>query len=313
LSEVSGPGFSGATLESVTLNDGTRLVVKRISPSWDMAMRATHDRGRAATLWTSGALDRLPPSIDHAIVAAEPEGDGWVIVMRDVSSALLPEGHSLTRAQFRRVFAAARDMHRAYRGVRIDDLCTLTDHLSTLTPAAMAQFADRDDWLPRMLPRGWELFDDLVPNDIAAAVRAIHARPALLAAELERSWTTMLHGDLWIANFGLLPERVVFLDWGLATCAPPVLEFTMFLTGCWSRVTATRDEMITDIRALYGDDHDERALQLAFIATFSEFGWNKALDVVEHPDPALRAQEEGELHWWIATVRAALESTWSPV
>ena len=40
--------------------------------------------------------------------------------------------------------------------------------------------------------------------------------------------------------------------------------------------------------------------------------WNKALDIVENPDPVIRAQERADLDWWIARVRKALK-TWSPV
>lgn len=312
LQQVSGPGYTGATLEALTLGDGSRLVVKRISPRWDLGMRVTRDRGRAATLWATGALDRLPPGIDHAIIAAERDGDGWVIVMRDVSDALLPPERMVTRAEFRRIFTAARDMHRAYRATPSPDVCSLTTRLGVFTPATMAPLIDSGAWLPAHVCRGWELFDAIAPREIADAIRSIHAYPHLLASEMERSWTTMIHGDLWIANIGLAPDCVVFLDWGIATLAPPAFEFTMFLTGCWSRVEATREEMIDDIRALYGEDHDERALQLSCIATFSEFGWNKALDSAENPDPTVRGRETDELRWWLTTVARALETTWSP-
>jgi RNA polymerase sigma factor (sigma-70 family) len=61
--------YSGAKLERVVLADGSTLVVKRISQEYDLAMKLTHDTGRAAQLWVSGVLDRLPPVIDHAILA----------------------------------------------------------------------------------------------------------------------------------------------------------------------------------------------------------------------------------------------------
>jgi aminoglycoside phosphotransferase (APT) family kinase protein len=145
------------------------------------------------------------------------------------------------------------------------------------------------------------------------AVGAVHKRPERLAAELERCATTLIHGDLWLSNVGLSPDRVVLLDWGVATQAPPAFEFTMFLTGAWSRILATRDEVIDDVRAVSGEQHDERALQLAFLATYAELGWNKALDAVEHWDPAIRRREADDLAWWTGRVRRALEKTWSPV
>jgi hypothetical protein len=40
-------------------------------------------------------------------------------------------------------------------------------------------------------------------------------------------------------------------------------------------------------------------------------GWNKAIDILENPDPAIRVQERADLDWWIDRVRKALE-VWSP-
>jgi hypothetical protein len=118
-------GYAGATLERVILVDGRALVVKRISPAWDVAMRLTHDTGRAAWLWTSGVMARFPPVGDHAVVAAEPDGDGWVIVMRDVAAALLPDARILTRAESRRILAAAA-LHAALAALPSTDSTTST-------------------------------------------------------------------------------------------------------------------------------------------------------------------------------------------
>jgi hypothetical protein len=118
-------------------------------------------------------------------------------------------------------------------------------------------------------------------------------------------------GDLWLANFGLSPDRVIILDWGIATWAPPTFEFTSFLTGNWSRIAATREELLADFRAVSGEYHDERALCLSLLGTFAEFGWNKAIDAVEHADEAVRAREKSDLDWWVRRARMSLEE-WSP-
>jgi hypothetical protein len=305
-------GYSGAELERVVLADGIVLIVKRVAAATGPTTRLTHNQGRAATLWTAGVLDRFPPVIDHATLAAERDGDGWTIIMRDVSEALLGDERVLTRAEHRRILAAANALHETFRGERIAGLCTLTDHLSLFTPATAARERPGPRRLFDAIVRGWELFPSAVPHDVVEAVFAVHAHPERLAAELERHETTLIHGDLWLANIGLFPDRVVMLDWGLATQAPPAFEFTTSLTGNWSRIAATREELIDDFRAVRGERHDERALDLAFLATFCEYGWNKALDALEHPDAAVRARESSELAWWVRRVRRSL-AVWSPV
>lgn len=305
-------GYSGATLERVILADGRALVVKHLSPAWDATMRLTHDTGRAAWLWTSGVMDRFPPVIDHTIVAAEPTDDGWVIVMRDISGALLLDDRMLTRAESRRILEAAAALHRTFRGERVEGLCHLGDHLSLFSPRTAARERGGASPVFEWIERGWDLFPDVVPSDVVAAIHAIHGRPDRLANELDQCASTLIHGDLWLANVGLRPDCVVILDWGTATQAPPAFEFTTYLTGAWSRIMATREELIDDFRAVSGDD-DDHALQLSFIATFAEYGWNKALDAAEHPDLAKRAREAADLAWWIDRVRRALETAWSPV
>ena len=59
------------------LADGRVLIAKRIVPGADWIGRASADPGREGLLFTSGALDRLPPALDHAMLAAARDGDAW--------------------------------------------------------------------------------------------------------------------------------------------------------------------------------------------------------------------------------------------
>lgn len=306
-----GQGYSGAKLERVVLADGSALVVKRISQEYDLAMKLTHDTGRAAQLWVRGVLDRLPPVIDHAILAAEPEGDGWIIVMRDVSDALLTRSRVLSRAENYRIFEAAATMYEVFHGERIEGLCTLTDHYAQLSPATAKRERASNPLMP-FVGRGWELFADVAPDDVATAVLSILDRPFLLARQLEECETTLIHGDFWLANLGLTADRVVMLDWGLAAAAPPAVDFAAYLAQSGSRITATYDQLLDDFCAVNGERHDERALRLALIGGLVEMGWLKATEVVDAPDQVRRARSVAELDWWVRHVREALE-TWSPV
>src|SRR4029453_11220343 len=119
-------GYSGAKLERVRLRDGTRLILKHITPESDWALRVTRDRGREAALWTTGVLNRVSDVIDYPVVSVELGADGWTIVMRDVSDVLRKD-ERYSRADSRRVVAAITRLHDAFRGERLDGLCTLED------------------------------------------------------------------------------------------------------------------------------------------------------------------------------------------
>jgi Phosphotransferase enzyme family len=306
-----GQGYSGAKLERLVLANGTVLVVKRISQEYDLAMKLTHDTGRAARLWVSGVLDRLPPVIDHAVIAAWPDGDGWIIAMRDVSDALVPKDRVLSRAENYRIFEAVAAMYETFRGERIESLCTLTDRYALLSPVT-AKRERSSNPLMQFVGRGWELFADVAPGDVAAAVFAILDRPGLLARQLERCETTLVHGDFWLANVGLAPDRVVMLDWGLAAAAPAAVDFAAYLATSGSSIAATHEQLLDDFRAVCGERHDERALRLALVGGLVEMGWNKAMKVVDAPDEARRARVAADLDWWVRRVRESLD-TWSPV
>ena len=90
-------GRSGSLLERVVLAGGQELVVKHVRAGGDWIMRATSDGGRAAELWSSGVLARVPQVIDHAVVGAEQVAVGWVVVMRDVASGLVADDARLSR------------------------------------------------------------------------------------------------------------------------------------------------------------------------------------------------------------------------
>lgn len=56
---------------------GPPVVVKYLTPHSDWQARATDDSGREAGLYLDGTMDKLPKALSHAVLAAEPYGQGW--------------------------------------------------------------------------------------------------------------------------------------------------------------------------------------------------------------------------------------------
>ncbi|MBW8827375.1 MAG: aminoglycoside phosphotransferase, partial [Acidobacteria bacterium] len=87
---------SGASFERVVI-DGRPHIVKYLHPDDDWIMRVSGDLVcRPAVVWSSGLLDHLPASIDHAMVGVATglgrNQWGIALLMRDVSDWLVPEG-----------------------------------------------------------------------------------------------------------------------------------------------------------------------------------------------------------------------------
>jgi hypothetical protein len=85
-------------------------------------------------------------------------------------------------------------VHLAFWGERFPDLCTLEDRYHLLSPRTARREQERGERVGGVISRCWELFTELVPDDIATAILAMANRPALLAEQLDRCEQTLIHG-----------------------------------------------------------------------------------------------------------------------
>src|SRR5678815_5079344 len=87
--------------------------------------------------------------------------------------------------------------------------------------------------------------------------------------------------DLRWANLGMTEDRVVMLDWGIATAAPAALDFPWYLLLNGRRIDATYDELIDDFREAEGDLVDDRTLDLAWLGQLCVHGGLLAHELLE--------------------------------
>ena len=303
-------GRTGAKFEAAVLRDGTPVIVKHVRPD-DWLVLVTGGVSHLYNVWNSGLLERVPRQIDHAMIAMEQQDDGWLLVMRDVSDAVLAEGRVLSRQENRRVLTAIDALHAAFIGDDVGGVALQT-HYEALTPRKTAELTHLDTPIPELCRRGWELFGDVAPRDVADALHALLDDTAPLSDELLKYPQTLIHGDCRLHNMGLTDEQLVLLDWEILGSGPGVVDTAWYLIISASRIDASREQVIADYREIAGDRFDQRAWDLACIGAMVWLGWNKAIDIVENPDPQIRAQERADLDWWVSRLRAAFEA-WSPV
>ena len=70
------------------------------SPTNCFPRRRTDHHCRSVGLWQYGILDQLQPTVDHAILSCARDGDGWAILMRDLSPNLLGQVARETEIKF---------------------------------------------------------------------------------------------------------------------------------------------------------------------------------------------------------------------
>jgi hypothetical protein len=302
-------GKSGAGLERVRLRDGRVLVVKRVDPATDVTLAMTGGSPSPEyVLWRDGAFDRLPRGVGHAVVDGWTEGDRTVLVLRDLGDRVLTWEDRLTADRARFVMRRVAALHRAYLGDPPQGTAPLDLTVTLFAPRRIRASAFADVELMRLALRGWELFVDIVPADVAEPVVALLDDASALVTALQRSPLTLAHGDLATVNMALDGEQLVLIDWALATAAPGAVDVARFVAGCASVVDASREDLIGWYRAAAGAACDDVTMHRALLSAVVWLGWNKALDAVENPDPATRARERADLDWWVGAARAALTS-----
>ena len=317
---------SGCCFLRVETNDGQGpcYIVKRISMAWDWIMRATDDqRGRSVAVWQHGLLDRLPPEIAHGVLACARDGNGWAILMRDVSRALMPpDAQRMSREENERFLDAMAALHATFwaHPALADPalgLCSIAHHYTCLAPETGRREAGGPNEVPRMIVEGWDLFQRLVAPDVAGVVHELAEDPRALCDALSRYPHTLIHGDWRLANLGLRreqPAQVILLDWQFVGRGTPAMDLAWYLATNHMALPVTPDEAVAIFRRhlarRLGSRFDERwwqpQLQLSLLGGLVRCGGLKAWFAIHGPDEAKRAHDQADLLWWSGQVRHAV-------
>jgi hypothetical protein len=298
-------GPAGSNFERVVI-DGRRFVLKYLSWDLNWITRATADVScRVLNLWRTGVLDRLPESIDHTIVGVAHEGNLAALLMRDVTSCLVPaDDAELPLEQHGTFLDHMAAMHAAFMDFPQEDQLGLMppgSRYKALSPATARREleAGHDGPLPRLLPGAWLTLQEAVPEAAGYAL-ALAADPDPLADALADTPITLVHGDWKAGNLGSHPDgRTILLDWTWSGRDAPCVDLAHYLAVNCDRLPEPKEAAIERFRnalELHGVRTKgwwERQLELALLGGFVQLGWSKNGD---------------ELGWWVErTLPAARE------
>jgi len=298
-------GKSGSSLERVVI-DGERFVLKHLHPDDDWTMRGFGDLGcRPVEVWTSGLLDAVPPTIDHAVIGAAAglgrNGWGGALLLRDVGEHLVPEGDTpISLDDHRQLLDHLADLSAVFWGAEgTPDLLSLESRWSAFGPGWMWA-EERLGWpdpVPRIASDGWRRFAERAPADVRELVDDLRHDLDALVLAVRRTPLTFLHGDWKMGNLGVAPGRTILLDWTYPGIGPIAHDLAWYLSLNRARLPESKEASIDALRGSLEARHIDTAgwwetqVGLCLLGALVQFGWEKALG------------EDDELGWWCERAR----------
>jgi len=226
-------GLAGGKL-SYVLADQERLVLKQMSIQRDWIMFSSRDEQcRSVRLWQYGLLDCLLPHVEHKILACSRDGEGWAILMRDLTGDV----YTWDRPMAPRLVPVFLDALAKLHALFWNDPLLQDPRLGLCTPALLLDQTSLPMSLkhqdasmgviPEWVVRGWEVLPDILDPGTYRQMRALIENPAPLLNALAPFPYTLLHGDYRAENLAH-QRHPVFIDWQEASCSLMTFDLAWF-------------------------------------------------------------------------------------
>ena len=269
-------GLAGSQLSYVNTNT-ERLVIKRMSIESDWIMFATDDQQcRSVKLWEYGLLDELRPELEHKIVACAQDGQGWALLMRDLTGhtftwdkPMVPELVPAFLDGLSRVHAAFWD-EPCLNDPRLG-LCSPNNLLNSVTLALGEEgFESRASPISEWVKHGWDALPELLAAGVFKQMHRLIDNPQPLFDALAQYPVTLLHGDYRAENFAHQPACLVLLDWQQAAYSIMTIDLAWFVKHGYVRDVMSRDEAVRYYR---------RRLEVHLGTPFDDHQWQIMCDL----------------------------------
>jgi hypothetical protein len=311
-------GWSGASLTRLRRSDGRSFILKRDSLARDWIARATADRPFLREAWFAAHGPALPwPMRAPYLGAGWDETTGEVgILMPDLSDVLFDWETPLTVPQLDHVLEALAALHAhpwddtLTRGA--DQWTPWPERITLICRSSLERRGPaRDAVADRLLP-GWDAWDRLATPAARAVIASLGDDPSPLLDALAKEPSTLIHGDLKLANAGIAADEAVeVVDWQMVMVAPLAIELGWFLVSNVNALPLTASDVldrywaVRNVRSVTSDD-------LSILVGLLLRGWRKGADAAAGATLASGVSAADDLAWWCERAVEAADRLFRP-
>jgi hypothetical protein len=205
---------------------------------------------------------------------------------------------------------------RAGSGV-VDDgpWCPVRERITLICRASLERPGPaRDAVRDRLLP-GWDAFDRLAPATARELIASLGDDPQPLVDALAELPSTLIHGDLKLANAGVARDGSIdVVDWQMVSVAPVAIELGWFLVSNVASLPRQPDDVLARYHAAMTREGPRGAAALgdwgaqvdaAVLVGLLLRGWRKGADAAVGVTLASGVSAPDDLAWWCDRAVAA--------
>jgi hypothetical protein len=312
-------GWSGATLTLLDLGS-ERFVLKRDSLASDWIAKATADGPVLREAWFAAHGPPLPHPIRAPYLGVGVDGEGYGILMPDLTGTLFDWDAPISVEALDQVLGGLATLHT----YAFDEAltrggaywCPLRERVTLICRASLERAgAARDAVADRILP-GWDAFDRRAPAAARELINALGDDPQPLLDALAGLPSTLIHGDLKLANVGIEPDGTIDLvDWQMVSVAPVAVELGWFLVSNVASLPLTPTDVLVRYGSKLGNaisdnegDHGwvgldptddwPQQVDCAILVGLLLRGWRKGADAEASLMLASEVSAVDDLAWW---------------
>jgi hypothetical protein len=240
--------------------------------------------------------------------------------MPDLTGVLFDWEVAISVEHLDQVLGALAEMHgypwRTSGDVGDGPWCPLRERITLICRASLERPGPARDAVAQRLLPGWDAWDRLASPHARSIIAELGADPQPLVDVLRARPSTLIHGDLKLANVGIEADgSVVLVDWQMVSIAPVAIELGWFLVSNVNALPVPAEAALERYREAFALRSNaslvdwQAQTDCAVLVGLLLRGWRKGEDAAAGTVLASGLTAADDLAWWCERALEAAERT----